>query len=257
MRYDLIETAGPDAPCVVLSSGLGGAAAFWRPQLPALASDRHVLAYDHRGTGRNPADLGAGTSIAAMAEDVRAIMDAAGVAWADFVGHALGGLIGLELARVHPARVRRLVVVNGWARPDPATRRCFDARRALLDHVGIDAYVRAQAIFLYPADYISAHADRLAEEEAHAIAHFPPVATMRARIDALLHFDIAADLARITAPALIACARDDVLVPWTCSRDLADGLPHATLDVIERGGHAFTVTHAEAFNRRLRAFLDA
>jgi len=36
MLYTLHDEAGPNAPAVLLSSGLGGHAAFWQPQLPAL-----------------------------------------------------------------------------------------------------------------------------------------------------------------------------------------------------------------------------
>jgi len=54
-----------------------------------------------------------------MANDVVSILDDAGCDAAHVLGHALGGLIGLELARRHPARIASLVLVNAWARIDP------------------------------------------------------------------------------------------------------------------------------------------
>jgi aminoacrylate hydrolase len=241
---------------VLLSSGLGGLGTYWEPQQAALAANYRVITYDQRGTGDNPAELPDPYSIADMANDVVSILDDAGCAAAHVVGHALGGLIGLELARRHPARITSLVLVNAWARIDPHTELCFDVRTAILRDTGIAAYVRAQPIFLHPAPWLSAHADRLRREEAAAVAHFQGTETLLRRIGALRAFDIEADLKQIAARTLVIAARDDMLVPWTRSQALADALPDARLALHEFGGHANNVTDPVPFNAALLNFLD-
>ena len=255
VRFDV---HGPDgAPTVLLSSGLGGAAAFWQPQLPALlGAGYRVIAYDQRGTGRSPGTLPVPYTIAHMARDVAEVLDASGTASCHLMGHALGGLVGLQLALDAPERVDSLVLVNAWSAPNAHSARCFDARLALLGAVGPRAYVEAQPIFLYPAAWAAANAARVQAEVDHAFAHFPGEATMRARIGALRSFDVDARLGDIAVPVLVAAAMDDVLVPWTRSQRLAEGLPRATLQAVPHGGHAHTVTEAVVFNAQLISFLS-
>ncbi|OWQ90740.1 pyrimidine utilization protein D [Roseateles aquatilis] len=257
LHYEVHGPARADGPSVLLSSGLGGSATYWKHQLDVLvAAGRRVIVYDQRGTGRSPAELPGDYAIADMAQDVEHILDDSDTRTCHLVGHALGGLVGLQLALDHPDRIGSLTLINAWAAPNPHTARCFDARLALLDARGPAAYVAAQPLFLYPAAWALANADLVDEEVAHAIAHFPGAANMHARIGALRAFDVAARLHQVGCPVLVMAAQDDILVPWTQSSLLARGLPHATLACMPHGGHAHNVTAPQAFNRGLLAFLD-
>lgn len=239
---------------MVLSAGLGGAAGFWAPQLAAL-SPFQVVTYDHRGTGRSVRELTSPHSVDAMAADIAEVLDAAGVERAHVVGHAAGGIAGLALALSAPDRLRSLVVVNGWAAPDPHIRRCFEVRLALLEGSGPAAYVHAQPLFLYPARWISENSARLDAEEPHHVANWPGDVIMRARIAALLAFDVEARLGEIQAPVLLSASEDDMLVPASCSERMASALPKGTLDIAPWGGHALTVTAPDRFNATLTAWL--
>lgn len=70
---------------------------------------RQVVAMDCRGHGQSdkPHDEGF-YGHDRMAEDVLAVMDAAGLGAADLVGYSMGGFIGLRVAAQAPARVNSL-----------------------------------------------------------------------------------------------------------------------------------------------------
>lgn len=255
--FDVHESERPGAPTVLLSAGLGGTAGYWAPQVAALKTRYRVVAYDQAGTGRNKRDLPEDHSIAAMADEALAVMGATKTDKAHFVGHALGGLVGLDLAVRHPDRLLSLTVVNGWPAAHAHTRRCFELRLMLLKHEGPAAYVRAQPIFLYPADWLAKNAARAAQEEAHGLAGFQGADTLKHRIAALLTFEATPHLAGLRTPTLISAARDDVLVPCSMSEQLAAAIPGAVLDLAPWGAHAVNVTQPDAFNAMLLKFLDA
>lgn len=248
------EWHGPeDGEVLILSAGLGGSGTYWAPNLEALAARYRILLYDHRGTGRSDPDLPDPVSIETMAADVLALMKALDIRWPSFLGHALGGLIGLELDLTHNV-LAKLVIVNGWARLDPHTARCFDVRLELLRRSGPEIYLRAQPLFLYPPSWVSDHDERLDAEARHQLAHFPPVETIEKRVAAARAFDLWLD---ITCEVLVLASADDMLVPAHCSQRLADELPLATLETLPWGGHACNVTCPDQFNQIVIAWLGA
>jgi aminoacrylate hydrolase len=250
------EEHGPaGAPPVILSSGLGGSANYWRPNIAALAESYRVIAYDHRGTGRSVRALPDTVTVEDFADDILALMDALGIAKAHIVGHAAGGVAGLALAVKAPDRLDRLVVVNGWARPDPHFLRCFEARLNLLRHAGVEAFLRAQPIFLYPAAWISARTAELDAELPHQLADFPGVATMEKRIAALAAFDMTGRLKGLDEKTLVIVADDDILVPYSAGQFLAGQLGWGRLERMEWGGHACNVVRPDVFIKPVLAWL--
>jgi aminoacrylate hydrolase len=253
LYYELHGTG--DAPPLILSSGLGGSASYWAPNLAAFAEHYRVILYDHRGTGRSDRALPEAVSVDDFADDMLGLMDALGIGRAHIVGHAAGGVAGLALALKAPERLDRLVVVNGWAKADPHFLRCFEARLNLLRHSGVEAFLRAQPIFLYPANWISAHTAELDAELPHQLATFPGVAAMAKRIAALAAFDATGRLAGLGDRVLVLTAADDMLVPSDAGERLADELGWGWVEQLAWGGHACTVTRPDAFNAPVLAWL--
>jgi aminoacrylate hydrolase len=245
----------PGAEPLILSSGLGGSAGYWGPNLAALAERHRVIVYDHRGTGRSDRTVEGDLTLEAAGDDIVALMDALDIPRATLIGHAIGGMMGLAVALKHPGRLSRIVVINGWARLDPYTARCFDTRLVLLRE-SPRAFVHGQPIFLFPAQWMSDHHARLeAEEEVH-LAHFPCAEMVGRRIAAARRFNIADRLGEIDAQVLLIATEDDMLVPSSCSEKLAKGIPGAQLAKLATGAHAVNVTRADHFNMWLLDWLD-
>lgn len=257
MNLTLTPAPFPGAPVLVLIAGLGGAGGYWLPQRAALEPRYQLVVYDQRGTGNNPATLPEGYSMADMARELHDALLAHGITRFGVMGHALGGHIGMQLALDYPQAVTTLVIINGWLRLNPHTRRCFAVRERLLRECGAAAYLEAQPLFLYPADWMAANQPRLEAEEALHNAHFQGAENLQRRLAALKAADFSQTAQAIAQPTLLICARDDLLVPWNCSAALHDALPDSRLEVLPWGAHACNVTASGAFNERVTPFLAA
>jgi pimeloyl-ACP methyl ester carboxylesterase len=83
--------------------------------LERLASFSRVILFDKRGTGLSDRVLGA-PDFDMRADDLRAVLDAAGSERAVIVGNRGGGSLAAFFAAMHPDRVFALVLYNSWAR---------------------------------------------------------------------------------------------------------------------------------------------
>ena len=253
----LAVTVHGDGAPVLMSAGLGGHGAYWQPQVEAFAQRYRVILYDHRGTGQSDREIPEPYAVSHLADDIRVIMDGLGYDAAHIVGHAAGALAGLELARTAPDRILTLTAVNGWAIADAYFKRCFEIRSDIFRTQGVEGYLKAQPVFLYPAEYIASHMDDIDAHNALRIQDFQSGPTLLARIEALAAFDIVHDLKDIHVPVLVLSAADDMLVPHRSSRLLSDALPNVMPVEMPWGGHAVNVTAAHAFNDHLMSFLIA
>jgi esterase len=101
---------GSGAITVVLLHGLFGSGDNLGALARALAPDYRVISVDLRNHGRSPHS--ATMTLAELAGDVLALLDALAVERAHLVGHSLGGKVAMQLALSAPARVGRLVCAD-------------------------------------------------------------------------------------------------------------------------------------------------
>lgn len=111
LRFHVAEAGPADAPPVVLLHGWPQHWFMWRDVIPALASDRRVIAPDLRGLGWSDAPKH-GYLKQELADDVLAVLREMGVERFDLIGHDWGGWAGFLMASSAPERVRRYVACS-------------------------------------------------------------------------------------------------------------------------------------------------
>ena len=105
------ETHGEGEPLVLLHGALSATGTSFGALLPQLSQSRQVISVEQQAHGHT-ADIDRPLTVPQMAEDTAALLAHLGVEQADVFGYSLGSGIAVELARQHPALVRRLILAS-------------------------------------------------------------------------------------------------------------------------------------------------
>jgi 3-oxoadipate enol-lactonase len=238
---------------VLLVMGLGMASSGWWRTVRVLSRNLQVLTLDNRGAGLSDAPVGPYT-IATMARDAIAVLDAARVERAHVYGISLGGMVAEELALSYPERVRRLVLgatsAGGSAAtpPDELTLAFLERRAAMPFEEGVWASVP----YLYGDATRRRHGGRIAADIAQRLRSRIEPEAYRAQLAAAWAHDAAERVAQISAPTLVVHGDADRMVPAGNGRRLAELVPGAELQLWTGAGHLYTTDEPEADRQILR-----
>lgn len=242
------ESVGTGSP-VLLIMGAVYSSRMWYPTVPALSQRHRVITFDNRGTGQSTATRRA--SIADMAGDALAVLDAAGERTAHVYGVSLGGVVAQEVALQAPNRVRSLVLgCTGILTADkPRAPRVVNLllrvtpRRALV--------ARASYGSACPPERAAADRAVLGRDVAKRRALVAQQNALRA---------YAADpaaIAKLAMPALVLHGTEDPLVPIDWARELVQTLPNSRIVTYDGAGHNYVAEMGERPNEDVSAFLAA
>ncbi len=216
---------------VVLLAGQLGDVSVWDDVVPGLPADRRYLALR----------IDLDDTVAGMAASVLA---AAPPRFA-LVGHSLGGIVALEVARAAPGRVERLALVNASGRgPSDAQLAAWSDLADRLDAGDFDAVTGDLADANLPAGHPDASVHRARwDRMARAVGADGLLRQLRAqatRPDSLPTLD------RITAATLVVSGSEDTVCRPALQAELAAGLPHARHVTLPGAGHMTPLTDAPA-----------
>lgn len=233
-----------EGPAIVFAHGAGGNAAVWFQQIPTFAERYRVIAFDHRGFGRSTCDE-ADLRSELFADDLRRILDDAGVDRTAIVSQSMGGWTALRSAVAHPDRVAGVVLGNT---PGPVLLpevvEAFAAIRQRVQETGGLAQLALAADF-------PRREPALAQLYAQLNA-FNPQRPLP--MDALQPGLTDAEIDGITAPIRMIATDGDQLFPSSVLQAVAARLG-AKCVLIEEAGHSPYFERADRFNAAVEEFL--
>jgi 3-oxoadipate enol-lactonase len=221
---------------VILIHGLGDDHRAWRKVVGDLMLDHRVILYDLRGHGESGLGQPNG-SLAQLAGDLIALMDAIDLDSATLSGFSLGGTVAMRAAIDHPGRVDALALVATSSRVNALAAEWYTERaeaastgaeglRAMLDRDTEDVYRhRPDEI---PAG-LAIRRQSTADPAGYANACRAMARLRQESLDP--------ELGRITAPTIVVAAEDDQHCPPRAGEIIVNAIAGSELIVLPDTGH--------------------
>ncbi len=188
-----------------------------------------------------------------MAGIAKSILDIAPDRFA-LVGTSMGGYAAFEILRQAPDRVAKLALLSTSARPDAPEK---SAQRREQVGAARKFGVKGGTKALYPnLVHPARHEDAALLQVFLDMAEEAGVEGFARQIDAIIgRADSRPLLPEINIPTLVVAGEDDKLIPPEHSKEIAEGIPEAKLELIPNCAHMGMIELPETYTRLLRDFL--
>jgi 3-oxoadipate enol-lactonase/4-carboxymuconolactone decarboxylase len=243
-----VQLSGPPgAPPLLLLHSLGTSLHVWDAQAEALSRSFRVIRPDLRGHGLTTVTHTA--SIARMAQDALAVLDALGVGQAHVAGLSIGGMIAQSLAAQAPDRVASLILCDtALAIPPPEG---WHSRAALVRRDGMGEVADAVMARWVTPGFVN----EPAAIGLRAMLLRTDPQGYAAAAEAIADADLTAETATLKVPALVIVGDQDMATPLASAQALAAAIAGASLVVLEGAAHIPTVETPEAVTDAVYRFL--
>lgn len=200
------------------------------------ASQFRTVHWNYRGVGRSDWTMTEPYTIERWVEDLRAVLDAAGIKKASIWATSTGAAIGIRFASKYPERTGALVTYP-WVRSDETWRDIFETSYRIGRTFGVAAISRVFSSVIVPPHMLyTPAANKIEKWLTAAYERNLNPATLKGVADAYANVDLTADIKRLRCPTLLLMGDESAL-------DDKAALKSASFDVLVQD---FTALKADA-----------
>ncbi|MFL6721380.1 MAG: alpha/beta fold hydrolase [Sphingomonas sp.] len=237
-----------------------GSSPVWRHWMAEAVRDRRLVRSDVRGAGRSGRHPPRWT-LEALCDDFAAVVDGLELEQFDIMSFSHSSLVAIHYAARHPDRVRKLVMIGGYAKGYAVRGDQEEIRRreTLIEFArnykgGEDGTTFAQMLgALYWPSARGETVDWFGKRLATIVG------LDEALMDVFRNTDLDREVPEIRAETLIMHSFGDRIINCSCSEQMAEMLPAARFVPLDSDSHVLFGTEPawEAARRELRTMLDA
>lgn len=240
---------GTGSPSLLFVHGWGCDHTFWFRQAPAFRRRHRVVTVDLRGHGRSDKPQQDYT-MEGFAEDLLALVGTIGLQRPVLIGHSMGGVIGLALARRWPEAISAVVIADSPIVPEmvesPQWQQFVESISSSAYHEIIDGVVRS-SLFHPKAE------ESLREKAARTMSSAPQhvIASAMVEMASFVRSLRENPGSRLAVPALFISAA----TPLVSLEAVKGYYPEMQTGQVVGAGHFLQMEAPDQFNAMLRRFL--
>lgn len=240
-------------PAVMLLHGTAGDGETHLGPLAARLAERWtVVRPDYSGSGVTE-DSGGPLTVAGLAQQAKAVADAAGLDRFHLLGFSLGAVVAVQVAADHPQRVASLVPLGGFVSSrDSRLQMMLKFWRDLVDRDRA-ALVRHWILTGFSPAFLSSLSPETLEDYVALSLATKNWRGVRRQIDLDLDIDMRDVARQVAAPTLVVGCGQDQMVPPAHARALAAAIPGAGYAELD-GGHCALLEAPDALAALVEPF---
>lgn len=230
------------APVFLLLHGTGAANHSFRDLLPLVATDYRVIVPDLPGHGFTRGALTRDLTLPGMARAVAALLETLKAKPVLAAGHSAGAAILLQMALSGMIAPKRIFGFNSALEPIQGNSFLSPIAKMLFLNPLTSRVVSLQARFGNIATHLlratGSAIDRQGQDCYAMLLRHP--SHVNGAIGMMASWDLAPLQKRfgdMETPVTLFAATDDPMVPPRVSREAAKLIPHAGIEIVEKGGH--------------------
>ncbi len=264
-----VQVIGQGYPLLIMHGGPGMDHTSMLPLQPC-ADQFTLIFYDHRCNGRSDGAEVSSMTWPNLTADAEALRQTLGFEKWAVLGHSFGGMVALEYALRYPQSLSHLLLMDTcgdtrWVQhnaPEILAKRGYSPAAVEAARRFFNGQLRPDEVFRAALKFARAYSYHFSLLATARQVIFGPRLKMRPEAQIfgfgqlLTGWTVMDRLSEIEVPTLVLAGRQDFQFPPEHQAILADRLPNAQLEIIERAGHNAPMERPAEVIEVVRRFLN-
>jgi pimeloyl-ACP methyl ester carboxylesterase len=250
------EEQGSGTETIVLAHGLLWSGHMFHKQMAYFKDRYRVITYDHRGQGQT-AGTADGYDMDTLYEDAVQLIEQLVGKPVIFGGLSMGGFIGMRLAARRPDLIKKLILMETSADPEPVENHGkYKFLNGIVKYIGFAPVVSSMMKIMFGQKFLKDKA-RITEKQywIQQLKNNNRQSITKAVEGVIQRKSIAEELHLVACPTLILVGDQDVATVPDKSRKINSLIKNSKLVIFMGGGHTSSVEEPEVYNHEIEVFL--